>query len=86
MPSDNTHPMPASSDFLTEPRLARIAAINAALLHPGGHWIHRRKETVTILDETALRRQISVDFTLPDSIDGLDCGPEVKHPPGGDPV
>ena len=78
--------MPTESDFLTADRLNAIAQINARLLWRGGTWIHRRKETITIIDETALRRQVSVDFTLPDSFDGLDLGPSVKEPPGGEPV
>jgi hypothetical protein len=34
-------------------------------------WIERRKETVVILDDTALRRQISVDFTLRGTVEPL---------------
>ncbi len=28
-------------------------------------WVHRRKESVTLLDDRTIRRQISVDFSLP---------------------
>lgn len=42
-----------------------IAPGGALLLLDGTAWIHRRREAVEILDETAIKRQISVDFTLP---------------------
>jgi hypothetical protein len=45
--------------------LAALGPACAELLLPGAEWIHRRREAVEILDETALRRQVSVDFTLP---------------------
>lgn len=44
--------------------LERLGALCADLLENTGTWIHRRKETVSILDEGALKRQLSVDFTL----------------------
>jgi hypothetical protein len=34
-------------------------------------WIERRKESVQLLDDTALRRQISVDFSLRSDVDPL---------------
>lgn len=46
-------------------RVELAARISAPLLVAPPTWIKRRKETVTILDDTALRRQISVDFALP---------------------
>lgn len=78
--------MPSESDFLSSERLEAIGQINGALLRRGGYWIHRRKESVSILDETALQRQVSVDFTLPDVIPGCGREPHVKHPAGGEPV
>jgi hypothetical protein len=78
--------MPSESEFLSPERLRAIGEINAVLLRRGGFWIHRRKETISIIDETAVRREVSVDFTLPDSIDGVSHGPHVKHPEHGEPV
>jgi hypothetical protein len=43
-------------------------------------WIRRRKESVVLLDETILRRQMSVDYELPDTI------PKTEDSPTGDPV
>lgn len=46
--------------------LERLGALCADLLDDTASWIHRRKETVSIIDESALKRQLSVDFTLCD--------------------
>jgi hypothetical protein len=54
--------------FLTTSRIAEIGALVAPLLTSGSSWIDRRKETVQILDDSALRRQISVDFSLRSSV------------------
>jgi len=40
------------------------------LLAQDSHWIFRRKESVTVIDEATIRRQMSVDFSL-DTIRGL---------------
>jgi hypothetical protein len=45
-----------------------IGASAARLLSSGPAWITRRKERVTLLDETAVRRQMSVDFELPHDV------------------
>ena len=50
-----------------------IAPGCAALLLDGADWIHRRREAVEILDETAIKRQISVDFTLPKELPGAEA-------------
>lgn len=50
--------------FLTPERIARVGELIEPLLRDGLSWIERRKESVVILDDTALRRQVSVDFTL----------------------
>lgn len=52
-----------------------IAPGCAGLLLEGAAWIHRRREAVEILDENALKRQISVDFTLPQD---SNCNPLQK--------
>ncbi|MGC1165715.1 MAG: hypothetical protein WA862_06365 [Solirubrobacterales bacterium] len=44
--------------------LELLAVQCADLLNDTGPWIHRRKEAVSIIDESALKRQLSVDFTL----------------------
>jgi hypothetical protein len=46
--------------------LERLGVLCADLLEHPVPWIHRRKETVSIIDESALKRQLSVDFTLCD--------------------
>lgn len=73
--------------FLTGERVEQIAERVAPLLREDLSWVERRKEKISILDETALRRQISVDFSLrrkaerlpnvPDSDngEGLFCAP-----------
>jgi hypothetical protein len=50
--------------FLTPDRVEQIAELIEPLIHTDLSWIDRRKESVEILDDTALRRQISVDFSL----------------------
>ncbi len=52
--------------------LSHIGSLNADLLCDDVTWIHRRRERVEILDETALRRQVSIDFTLPAKVASLD--------------
>lgn len=37
-----------------------------------GRWVHRRVETVTFVDETLIRRRVSVDLTLPEAAVGRD--------------
>jgi hypothetical protein len=53
----------ADKRFLTEERIQALGNGIAPLLRDLS-WIERRKETVVILDDTALQRQISVDFSL----------------------
>lgn len=57
--------------FLTEDRIDEIGSLIAPLLNSGTAWIDRRKETVQILDDSALRRQVSVDFSLRSSVRAL---------------
>jgi hypothetical protein len=45
--------------------LQQLGETAARLLSSGPHWIRRRKEKLTLLDETTVRRQMSVDFALP---------------------
>jgi len=63
MPSAH-EPREQGHRFLTAERIAKIGELIEPLLRDGLSWIERRKENVVILDDTALRRQISVDFTL----------------------
>jgi len=42
-----------------------LGARAASLLTNGCEWIRRRKEKVTMVDETIVRRQMSIDFELP---------------------
>lgn len=50
--------------FLTSGRVEDVAELVEPLIRDGLSWIERRKENVVILDDTALRRQVSVDFSL----------------------
>lgn len=54
---------------LDSDQLKKLGPIFSALLLPGAGWIHRRRESIRIVDETALKRQVSVDFTLPERQD-----------------
>jgi hypothetical protein len=42
-----------------------VGKITAMLLSQGPQWVHRRVETLTLIDESVMRRHVSVDFTLP---------------------
>lgn len=53
---------------ISETQLPAIGRQNSALLLDDVSWISRRREAVEILDETQLRRQITVDFRLPPSL------------------
>lgn len=44
---------------------AAVGFMTAWLLLRWSHWVHRRVERITFADEDASRREISVDFTLP---------------------
>src|SRR5271166_1794574 len=78
--------------FLTPERIVIVGKLIEPLIRDGLSWIERRKERVTILDDTALRRQISVDFSLrrtttpiPDSVpegseEQLYCAPVFMLP------
>jgi len=50
---------------LSEQDAILVGAMTARLLFPWDAWVHRRVERITFCDEDALRREISVDFTLP---------------------
>lgn len=76
----------ANSEFLNEERLAKIGRVNGELLRRGGYWIHRRKESVAIMDDTAVQRTVSVDFTLPEQIEGENFDAVIQEPDGGEPV
>lgn len=57
--------------FLTQKRIVQIGTLVAPMLDDGLSWIERRKESVQLLDDTALRREISVDFSLRRDVDPL---------------
>lgn len=76
----------SDNPFLGEGRLEKIGSVNAALLSRGERWIHRRKESVRVIDETALQRSVSVDFTLVRRVDDEALDPIIKVPEGGLPV
>jgi hypothetical protein len=45
--------------------LKRVGATTLVLWKQGPDWIHRKVETLTFVDDTVVRRHLSVDFTLP---------------------
>jgi hypothetical protein len=51
-----------------EQSIQAIGLSAAGLVAGGPDWITRRKERVALLDETAVRRQMSVDFELPSDL------------------
>jgi len=64
-PEVEGEPIPAApGGFLTPARIEKIGDLSAPLLAEPLAWIERRKESVKILDDTALRREISLDFSL----------------------
>lgn len=56
---------PADSGLSPEQE-QRIGIQNAALMLDRVSWVVRRREAIEISDETSLRRQITVDFSLPE--------------------
>jgi len=48
-----------------EARLPTLAAVVENLIADERRWVHRRVDTITLLDEQMVRRSSSVDFTLP---------------------
>ena len=49
-----------------EERASEIASAAGVLLRQGGAWRHRRVETITVLTHEQVRRQVSIDFTVPE--------------------
>jgi hypothetical protein len=76
-------PTPAGDGqrFLTDTRIEELGTLIAPLISDGVSWIERRKEDVQILDDTALRRQISVDFSLRSAVKPLLQGGNNAHDP-----
>lgn len=62
---------PGSQRFLRPDRIERIGELVAPLLERDLSWIERRKESVKILDDTAVQRQVSVDFSLRGKVEPL---------------
>ncbi len=50
---------------LAPPYISALGRSAAQLLFDDPAWVHRRKETVRILDDLWFRRQISIDYELP---------------------
>lgn len=73
-----------NSEFLSPDRLKKIGLVNGVLLRHGGYWIHRRKESITIVDETTVRRTTSVDFTLPEEVGNALFDAVIQRPLAGD--
>jgi hypothetical protein len=49
-----------------EERASEIAYAGEVLLRRAGAWRHRRVETITLVTHEAVRRQVSIDFTVPE--------------------
>jgi hypothetical protein len=49
-----------------EHRASEIAYAAEVLLRRPGAWRHRRVETITLVTHEAVRRQVSIDFTVPE--------------------
>jgi hypothetical protein len=49
-----------------EARASEIAYAAEVLLRRGGAWRHRRVETITLVTHEAVRRHVSIDFTVPE--------------------
>jgi hypothetical protein len=49
-----------------EERASEIASAASLLLRQAGAWRHRRVETITVLTHEQVRRQVSIDFTVPE--------------------
>ena len=64
-------------DELYEQASWPVALACLELLSDETRWIHRRVETVDLLAQELVRRQVSVDFTLPEPLlDDLRIGPD----------
>jgi hypothetical protein len=67
-------PWPDERYELASPAVA-LACLE--LLTDEARWIHRRVETIDLLAQELVRRQVSVDFTLPEALlEDLRIGPE----------
>lgn len=44
-------------------------------------WIHRRVESVEVVDDTTLRRRTSIDFSLPTTVNGVEVAPHLPFVP-----
>jgi hypothetical protein len=54
---------------LAPPNVQRLGRTAAQLLYDNPSWVHRRKESVQILDDTWFRRQLSIDYEIPDGVE-----------------
>lgn len=50
---------------LSGPVLGTVTSSSLRLIRNAPGWVHRRVETLTFVDEGAVKRHLSVDFTLP---------------------
>lgn len=70
----------SDSAFLNDQRRRRCGAITARLLFLEHSWVERRKESIEILDDTAIRRRATVDFSLRStSMCRLGVDPRLTH-------
>jgi uncharacterized membrane protein YhaH (DUF805 family) len=68
---ENTSPDPAQwhwSDQTSDATLQRMAEVSLPLILNPNRWIHRRVEKIEFIDRQTIRRQVSVDFTLPTNV------------------
>jgi hypothetical protein len=65
---------------LRPPELTALGPVSLHLLLRAKEWVNRRVETVDLIDETRVRRQISIDFRLPENLPGgVTLGGERTH-------
>lgn len=55
------------------------ASAVAALVTDMRSWIHRRVEVAELVDDVAVVRRSSIDFTVPESLNGVRVGPALRE-------
>jgi hypothetical protein len=63
----------------SEQRTLELGKRYAELICEGARWVDRRKEAVTVINGTTLRRFVSVDLTVPGDVDHKDEEGRVTH-------
>jgi hypothetical protein len=56
------------ADEVPDAAIQQMASVALSLLTDPERWIHRRVEQIEFIDRQTIRRQVSVDFTLPNGL------------------